>query len=128
MSSTVTPAIAASIVYVTAENFIARDFEGRWRITFLFGLAHGLGFASALQELGLPRHALPVALAAFNLGVETGQIAIVALIVPARLAFDRMAGTTARDGPACRAPAVHAASGAIVLLGCYWFVMRTLAA
>ena len=56
-----------------------------WVVAFAFGLVHGLGFATALAELGLPRHALVVSLVAFNVGVELGQLAIVALLLP--LAF-----------------------------------------
>ena len=71
-SSIIEPAIAASIVYVAAENFLSRDIDRRWRDTFCFGLIHGFGFASALQEFGLPRSALVPALASFNIGVEIG--------------------------------------------------------
>ena len=126
----VEPAIAASIVFVAVENFLSRDVEGRWRVAFLFGLVHGLGFASALRELGLPRGALATALAAFNLGVEVGQVAIVALAVPALLALDRLASSAVGAGSdlARRAPVVHVASGAIALLGCYWFLARTVLA
>jgi hypothetical protein len=86
--------IAASIVAVAGENLWAlRSAEGgasrvanalrhRWRITFAFGLVHGFGFASALQELHLPRSALAAGLVSFNLGVEVGQVAIVALAFP----------------------------------------------
>jgi HupE / UreJ protein len=81
-SAIIEPAIAASIIYVAAENFVSRDIDKRWRDTFGFGLIHGFAFASALQEFGLPRNALVPALALFNLGVEIGQIAIVSLLVP----------------------------------------------
>ena len=126
-SAIVEPAIAASIVFVAVENFVSRDIEGRWRVSFLFGLVHGFGFAGALQEFGLPREALVTALAAFNAGVEIGQVAIVALLLPALLAADRIAGR-GRAGEGRRAPAVHAASGVIGLLGCYWFLERTILA
>jgi hydrogenase/urease accessory protein HupE len=73
-------AIALSIVYVAVENFWRREaaLGNRWLITFGFGLVHGLGFASILQEFAIPRADLAVALGSFNLGVEAGQIAIVA--------------------------------------------------
>ena len=71
-------AIAASIVYVAVENFFVRDVGRRWPLTFTFGLVHGFGFASVLREYGLPQEALVPALAAFNIGVEVGQLAIVA--------------------------------------------------
>ena len=79
-SSIIEPAIAASIVFVAAENFFSHDVQKRWRDTFLFGLVHGFGFASALQEFGIPKSALIPALASFNIGVEIGQIAIVAAV------------------------------------------------
>ncbi len=86
--------IAASIVAVAGENLwalrggqggsarVASALRHRWRVTFVFGLVHGFGFASALQELGLPRSALVAGLVSFNLGVELGQLTVVALAFP----------------------------------------------
>ncbi|MGO9830606.1 MAG: HupE/UreJ family protein [Myxococcaceae bacterium] len=86
--------IAASIVAVAGENLwvlrraqggsarVASALRHRWRITFAFGLVHGFGFATALQELKLPRSALVAGLVSFNLGVEVGQVTIVALAFP----------------------------------------------
>jgi hydrogenase/urease accessory protein HupE len=74
--------IALSIVLVAAEALHERDtLSRRWpaMVAFLFGLVHGLGFAGALKEIGLPQNHLSVALVTFNLGVEIGQLAIVAL-------------------------------------------------
>src|SRR5581483_5285766 len=76
-SRIIEPAIAASIVFVAMENFFSQDIDQRWRVTFMFGLIHGFGFAGALQEIGVPSHAVVPALAAFNIGVEIGQVAIV---------------------------------------------------
>ncbi len=90
-SSIIEPAIAASIVFVAAENFFSHDVQKRWRDTFSFGLVHGFGFASALQEFGIPKSALIPALASFNIGVEIGQIAIVAAVIPMLIAFDHLA-------------------------------------
>lgn len=73
--------IAASIVYVAAENFFVRDIRHRWWLTFAFGLIHGFGFASVLRDYGLPQDALGLALASFNIGVEIGQLLIVAAAV-----------------------------------------------
>jgi hydrogenase/urease accessory protein HupE len=123
-SSIIEPAIAASIVYVAAENFLSRDVDKRWRDTFCFGLIHGFGFASALQEFGLPPGALAPALASFNLGVEIGQIAIVSLVVPALLGMDRVL-TPSRCAPTRPAFAVYALSVVIIGLGSYWFLERT---
>ena len=127
-SSIIEPAIAASIVYVAAENFLSRDIDKRWRDTFGFGLIHGFGFASALQEFGLPRIALIPALASFNLGVEIGQIAIVSLVVPALLGMDRLLANSKRQAPlptTRSAPAVYAISAVIIGFGSYWFLART---
>lgn len=124
-SAIVEPAIAASIVYVAAENFLSRDVEKRWRITFVFGLIHGFGFASALQEFGLPRSALVPALASFNAGVEIGQLAIVSLALPTLLMLDRL---FASPGVPRATPMVYTVSAVICVLGSYWFVMRTVIA
>jgi hypothetical protein len=78
--------IALSIVFVAAEILHAR--EGRaglaarlpWVVAFVFGLLHGLGFASALRDIGLPEHAVPLALAFFNVGVELGQLLFIAVV------------------------------------------------
>ena len=75
-------AIAASVMLVAVNN-LRPFFRGReWLVTFAFGLVHGLGFASALGELGLRREHLWPTLAAFNLGVEGGQLVIVAVFLP----------------------------------------------
>lgn len=71
--------IAASIAVVAVENiFHSRYTHWRLLIVFAFGLIHGLGFATALQEKGLPPELLAVGLAGFNIGVEGGQIAVIA--------------------------------------------------
>src|SRR5258705_2747447 len=66
-SAIVEPAIAATIIFVAVENFFSRNVDGRWRGAFVFGLIHGFGFASALQEIGLPANAAGPALPAFNI-------------------------------------------------------------
>jgi hydrogenase/urease accessory protein HupE len=85
----VEPLIAASIAFVGLENLWAlrtRHAESalrhRWMLTFAFGLVHGFGFASVLRQLELPRAILATGLVSFNLGVECGQVAIVALALP----------------------------------------------
>jgi hypothetical protein len=72
--------IAASIVYVAVENLVVSELKP-WRaaLVFGFGLLHGLGFAGVLRELGLPEGRLALALASFNVGVELGQLAVLAL-------------------------------------------------
>ena len=83
-SRLVESAIAASVVFAAANNLMPM-VQGRWLMAFFFGLIHGFGFASVLPELGLPTGALAVSLVGFNLGVELGQLAIVAVFLP--LAF-----------------------------------------
>ena len=121
----VEPAIAASIVYVAMENFFTRNIDSRWRVTFAFGLIHGFGFAGALREIGLPANAVATALAAFNIGVEIGQVAIVAIVVPALIALDWLMAMD-RTKPARAATLVYALSALIAVLGSYWFLTRVL--
>ena len=88
-------AIALSIVFVAAE--IVRGAQGRpgltarwpWVVAFTFGLLHGLGFAGALNEIGLPQHAIPLALFFFNVGVELGQLLFVGAIAVTALLVAR---------------------------------------
>ncbi|CAN5671630.1 hypothetical protein BH10BAC5_BH10BAC5_14740 [soil metagenome] len=77
-SSIVEPIIALSIVFIAVENIVTKKLHS-WRIVivFLFGLIHGLGFASVLLDLGLPDSQFITALVAFNVGVELGQITII---------------------------------------------------
>ncbi|WGW02834.1 HupE/UreJ family protein [Tropicibacter oceani] len=78
--SIVEPIIAASIVYVAVENIVS-DKLHKWRpaVIFVFGLLHGLGFASVLGEFGLPEAQFVPALIGFNVGVEIGQLTVIAL-------------------------------------------------
>jgi len=76
-------AIAASIVYMALENIIGADLRRRWLITGLFGLVHGFGFSYGLKEnLQFAGHHLLVALLSFNVGIEIGQIGVLALMLP----------------------------------------------
>jgi hydrogenase/urease accessory protein HupE len=127
-SAIVEPAIAASIVYVAVENFFSRNVDGRWRDTFVFGLIHGFGFASALQEFGLPRGAVVPALGAFNLGVELGQVAIVSIVIPVLAGLDRLLAADRGVAPVRTAALVYALSGIIAVLGFYWIIDRTVLA
>jgi len=95
-SAPVEATIALSIVYVAAE--VVNKWQGRtslaqripWVIAFGFGLLHGLGFAGALAEVGLPAHAIPMALLLFNIGIEIGQLTFVALLLLGAKALWRM--------------------------------------
>ncbi|HSW26802.1 MAG TPA: HupE/UreJ family protein [Burkholderiaceae bacterium] len=81
-SRLVESAIAASVMVAALNNLRPLVQGRRWLVAFGFGLIHGFGFASVLGALGLPRDALLLALVGFNLGVECGQLAIVALFLP----------------------------------------------
>ncbi|WP_306131573.1 HupE/UreJ family protein [Roseivivax marinus] len=93
-ASVVEPIIAASIVYVAVENILSRGLSPlRPAVVFVFGLLHGLGFASVLQEFGLPQSQFVPALLGFNVGVEVGQLFVIAvafLIVAYALKVDRL--------------------------------------
>ena len=127
-SRIVEPLIAATIVYVAAENFFIRDMRHRWWLTFAFGLIHGFGFASVLREYGIPDHALIPALAAFNAGVEVGQILVVAIAVLAWRAGFALSGKAGVHGDAALQRRVSlAVSAGVLLLGLYWLGERLLA-
>ena len=116
----VEPAIAASIVFVGLENLFQPPIRRRVWMTFLLGLIHGFGFAGLLVELGLPRAALTVALVSFNVGVELGQAAIVAVALPLLLVLTRLPRWNDRVMPAL--------SVSIACSGLYWLLQRTLLA
>ena len=118
-SRVVEPLIAASIVYVGIENIFSRgEPKGRWVLTFAFGLIHGFGFATVLRELGVGANggSLAVPLISFNLGVELGQIAVAALVLPLIWKW--------RTRPLFAHRWVPATSTALALLGGFWFVQR----
>jgi hypothetical protein len=91
-SQIVEPIIALSIAYVAFENLAMQSAPSRrWAVSFLFGLVHGFGFAGALSAVGLPTSGLIAALVGFNLGVEAGQMLIVAVLLPLLLWLQRFA-------------------------------------
>jgi hypothetical protein len=110
--------IAASIIVAALNNVFPRVTEGRWRIAFAFGLLHGFGFASVLAEMGLPKGARLVSLVAFNLGVETGQLAVVLAVMP--LAYVLRSTVFYRRG------VMPWGSSAIAALALVWFMQRAL--
>ncbi len=112
----VEPLIALSIAYVGVENFFVKSAEGRWRVTFPFGLVHGFGFAGALSEIALPAAEIPKALLAFNLGVEVGQLGVLTALLPVLWLLSR-ARWFDRVGR-------KLVSALVVLLGLGWFVAR----
>ena len=115
-------AIAASILYVGAENLWrgGGELRGRWLLTFTFGLVHGLGFASVLREMGLANTGLAaiVPLVSFNLGVEAGQLSVAAVLLPLILHFRRNPKFLRLGVPAC--------SALVAVAGACWLVQRTL--
>ncbi|MFT5344088.1 MAG: hypothetical protein ACI9BH_003314 [Paracoccaceae bacterium] len=116
----VEPLIAASIVYVAVENLFV-DTLHKWRtvVIFGFGLLHGLGFASVLGEVGLPAGQFFPALIGFNVGVELGQLTVIAT------AFLTV-GLWFRNKPWYRARISVPASIIIALIGAFWFVQRVI--
>lgn len=85
----VEPLIAASIVLAAVNNIYPLVTQGLWAVAFAFGLVHGIGFADALKDLGLPGGALLLPLFSFNLGVEVGQLLVVAVVLPLALLLRR---------------------------------------
>jgi hydrogenase/urease accessory protein HupE len=112
------PAIALSIVYVGADNILAkggRDVRG-W-IAFTFGFIHGFGFANVLREMDLPRRALGWSLFSFNIGVEIGQLFVVVLVASA-FTILRQKSEWSRQHLA------FAGSIVVIAAGAFWFVQR----
>jgi HupE / UreJ protein len=125
-------AIALSIVLVAVEIVNARrgtpSLAARWPwlVAFCFGLLHSSGFAGALAEVGLPHHAIPVALLFFNLGVEIGQLVFVAAVMAAGGLFRRAARL--RLEPGLVQQTVNwldvTAAYAIGAVAAYWLIER----
>lgn len=114
----VEPAIALSIVYVGADNLLIRGGRDvRAWIAFTFGFIHGFGFANVLREMDLPSRALGWSLFSFNVGVEIGQLAVVAAVATA------LATLRARSEAAGRRLAL-AGSIVVIAAGTFWFVQR----
>ncbi len=122
-------AIAASIIYVAAENFFCQDVDRKWMATFFLGLVHGFGFAGALKDFGIPSDGIVLALASFNIGVEIGQIALVGIGFPLLLLADNLIGrrTFSFEPSGDRNKRlVQVLSAVILLAGVYWLVERTI--
>ena len=112
------PAIALSIVYVGADNILAkggRDVRG-W-IAFTFGFIHGFGFANVLREMELPTRALGWSLFSFNIGVEIGQLFVVVLVASALAALKSRSEWAGRH-------LAFAGSLVVIVAGAFWFVQR----
>jgi len=115
-SRLVEAAIALSVLLAALNNLRPVVSEWRWLAAFAFGLLHGFGFAGVLADLGLPSESLLLALLGFNLGVEAGQLAIVAVFLP--LAF-MLRGTAAYSRGL-----MSGGSLAVALLALAWMIER----
>ncbi len=109
--------IALSIVVLSLQA-LRPGIGNPWGITFIFGLLHGLGFAGALAEIGLPENTALWALLFFNLGIEAGQLAIIALLLTLLFAIDRLRVEV--PGWTHAVPLVFAGS-----VASYWLIQRT---
>ena len=127
--------IALSIMLVAAEILNARHGKPSvtarlpWLVAFSFGLLHGFGFAGALAEVGLPQHAIPVALLFFNVGVELGQLVFVAAVLSLTWLLRRAASQLLEGALVKRAfdrfDVIMAY--AIGVMAAYWLIERTTA-
>jgi hypothetical protein len=114
----VEPIIALSILFVAVENIMLHELKA-WRIlvVFMFGLVHGMGFASSLNEIGLPRNNFFTSILSFNVGVELGQIAVITavfafIIIPFR------------EKTIYRKWIVNPLSAMIAIVAAYWTIER----
>jgi len=112
------PIIALSIVFVAVENILFSQLKA-WRvlIVFMFGLIHGMGFASALNEIGLPPNKFYTSILAFNGGVELGQMAIIVLVFSSIVALWGKKNWY-------RQRIVYPLSASIAMIATYWAIER----
>jgi HupE/UreJ protein len=117
-SAVVEPIIALSIMFVAIENLLVSELKV-WRIfiVFLFGLIHGMGFASSLNEIGLPRNAFLTSILSFNIGVELGQITIITAVFATLVFFYG-------QKPYYRKMIVYPLSILIAIIAGYWTIQR----
>ncbi len=111
-------AIALSVVLAAANNLWPLVRERGWIVAFGFGLIHGFGFATALSDFGLTQGSLALTLVGFNAGVEIGQLAIVAVFLPAAIALRRTWFY--------QTPVLRVGSAFVILIAGGWFVARAL--
>ena len=110
------PAIAATIVLAALDNVLPIFPVRRVVVAFFFGLVHGFGFAGVLAELNLPRADFAWALLQFNLGIEVGQLAIVAIATSALFALRRWRGYPRY--------VIGAGSAVAIAIGAVWLIER----
>jgi HupE / UreJ protein len=119
-ASIVEPVIALSIVVVGLHSLFGSEVRGpRLWFAFTFGLIHGFGFASVLQEMELPRHALGLSLFSFNLGVELGQTCIILLVAP-------LLAVARKCNPSVAGLVTHVSAFSIITAGAFWFFQRVM--
>jgi hypothetical protein len=113
------PIIALSIMFVAIENIITDQLKpSRIAVVFLFGLIHGMGFASVLSDLGMPQNRFFTSLIMFNVGVELGQITVI-------LIAWFLVGKWFSQKPWYRKRIVIPVSAVIAAIGLYWTIERT---
>ncbi len=112
-------AIAASVVFSALLIWLPRWQGFRWQLAFAFGFIHGFGFANVLGDLTLPQESFALCLFAFNVGVELGQLAIVAIVLPLMYCLRNLKVYTQVGIPL--------AMNMIALLGMFWIIERSAA-
>ncbi|AXI45588.1 hypothetical protein C1J03_05780 [Sulfitobacter sp. SK012] len=125
--------IALSIAFLAVE--IVNKHKDRqtmmqrspWLVAFAFGLLHGLGFAGALQEIGLPQSEIPIALVAFNFGIEAGQLVFVACLLVIAMVFRRAIAAWASPNPRLVGFGTSLAGYMIGSVAAFWTIERTAA-
>ncbi len=117
-SAIVEPIISLSIMFVAIENLLVSELKA-WRIliVFLFGLIHGMGFASSLNEIGLPRNAFLTSILSFNVGVELGQITVIIAVFATIIYWFG-------NKPWYRQRVVYPLSITIAIIAGYWTIQR----
>lgn len=107
--------IALSICYIAVENLVSKQINYRWLVTFLFGLVHGFGFASVLQEYVADKSNLVRSVVSFNVGVEVGQLSILLVTLPLLYLLRKKVSSRT---------VTLVASAAIFIVGLAWFIDR----
>lgn len=109
--------IALTICYIAVENLFVKTFKWRWALTFVFGLIHGLGFASGISEIGFQKSYLATSLISFNVGIELGQLGVVGILLPILIRFRE-------KNSAYYTIFFRTVSVCIFLIGLYWVFIR----
>jgi hydrogenase/urease accessory protein HupE len=122
--------IALSILFLALELVRKRDAEPTlttrypWAVAFVFGLLHGLGFAGALREIGLPEGDVPLALFSFNVGVEIGQLMFISVVIAIGLLLARLMPRFAGRAMMPRGIALMGAGYGVGSISAFWLIQR----